>query len=161
MLVQLVSGDGDVFTVDSKVLALSKLLSNMLKYVDEDSDLEPIVLNSISTRVLAKILDYCRYHEDKPAPPIPKPLKSSNLEDVVCSWDREFINVDTELLLEIMMAENFLDIKPLLELTCAKIASLVKGKTTDQIRDEFNIINDFTPEEEALIKEENKWCDEL
>lgn len=44
-----------------------------------------------------------------------------------------------------------MDIKPLLELTCAKIASLVKGKTTDQIRDEFNIVNDFTPEEEALV----------
>lgn len=34
MLVQIVSGDGDVFTVDSKVLALSKLLSNMLKCKD-------------------------------------------------------------------------------------------------------------------------------
>ena len=24
----------------------------------------------------------------------------------------------------------------------------------------FNIVNDFTPEEEAQVREENKWCEE-
>ena len=51
-----------------------------------------------------------------------------------------------------------MDIKPLLELASAKVASIRKGKNTEEIRKTFNITNDFTPEEEQQILEENKWC---
>ena len=33
-------------------------------------------------------------------------------------------------------------------------------KTPDEIRKTFNIPNDFTPEEEAQIREDNKWAEE-
>ncbi len=58
------------------------------------------------------------------------------------------------------MAANYLDIKSLLDLSCAKIATLIKGKTPEEIRKTFNIVNDFTPEEEAQIREENKWAED-
>ena len=53
-----------------------------------------------------------------------------------------------------------MDIKSLLNLSCAKVASLIKGKTPEEIRSTFNIVNDFTPEEEAQVTEENKWYEE-
>ena len=40
------------------------------------------------------------------------------------------------------------------------VAALIKGKTPKEIRKMVNIVNDFTPEEEAQGIEENKWCDE-
>merc|ERR1711939_1090527 len=46
------------------------------------------------------------------------------------------------------------------DLACATIASMIKGKTPEEIRKTFNIVNDFTPEEEAQVREENKWCEE-
>lgn len=58
------------------------------------------------------------------------------------------------------MAANYLNIKSLLDLTCAKVASMIKGKSPEQIREMFGIENDFTPEEEEKIREENKWCEE-
>ena len=64
------------------------------------------------------------------------------------------------MLLQLILAANYLDIKPLLDLTCAKIASMMKDKTTEEMRQIFNIVNDFTPEEEAQVREENKWCEE-
>merc|ERR1719198_1058687 len=31
---------------------------------------------------------------------------------------------------------------------------------TEEIRKQFNIVNDFTPEEEAQVREENRWCED-
>ena len=38
-----------------------------------------------------------------------------------------------------------MDINPLLELGSTKIASIIKGKNTEEIRKTFNITNDFSP----------------
>jgi len=65
------------------------------------------------------------------------------------------------MLFELILAANYLDIKSLLDLTCAKVASMLKGKAPEDIRRTFNIKNDFTPEEEAQVREENKWCEEM
>ena len=89
-----------------------------------------------------------------------QPLKSANMSEVVQEWYANFVNVDQEVLFELILAANFMDIKPPLDLTCATVASMIKGKTPEEIRKTFNITNDFTPEEEAVVREENKWCEE-
>jgi S-phase kinase-associated protein 1 len=91
---------------------------------------------------------------------IEKPLKSANMAEVVQPWYAEYVNVEQDVLFELILAANYMDIKPLLDLTCASVASLIKGKSPEDIRRTFNIQNDFTPEEEAQVREENKWCEE-
>lgn len=118
-------------------------------------------LPNVKSAILSKIIEYMNYHKDHPAEQITKPLRSSNLaENNVSQWDIDFINVPNEILFEIIPAANYMDIRPLLELGCAKTASMIRGKTVEQIREEFNIVNDFTPEEEAKIREENRWCED-
>ena len=58
------------------------------------------------------------------------------------------------------MAANFLDIHPLLELGCAQVAQVIKPMSIPQIREYFDIQNDFSPEEEAQIVDENIWAEE-
>ena len=79
---------------------------------------------------------------------------------MVEAWYADFVNLEQETLFELVMAANYLDIKALLELSCAKVASLIKNKSVQEIRTFFNIENDFTPEEEAQIQEENRWAEE-
>ena len=61
------------------------------------------------------------------------------------------------MIFDLILGANYMDIKPLLELASSKVASIIKSKTTEEIRKTFNIINDFTPEEEQQIIKENKW----
>lgn len=61
---------------------------------------------------------------------------------------------------EIILAANYLDIKPLLDLGCRTVAGMMKGKSAEEIRKLFNIKNDFTAEEEAQIRRENEWAEE-
>ena len=94
-------------------------------------------------------------------PQIGKPLRSTELADVTTPWYTDFVNgLEQEELFELILASNYLDIKPLLELTCAKVATMIKNKSIPDIRKFFSIENDFTPEEEAQIMEENKWAEE-
>jgi len=67
---------------------------------------------------------------------------------VTDEWDVTFINsVDLDTTFDVINAANYMDIKPLLDLSCAKIASLMKGKTAEEIRTMFNIECDLTEEE--------------
>ncbi|CAN0893409.1 SKP1-like protein 11 [Linum grandiflorum] len=53
---------------------------------------------------------------------------------------------------------DYLNIKELMDLTCQKAAHMISGKTTKEMCKIFNIKNDFTPDEEANIRIENRWA---
>lgn len=69
------------------------------------------------------------------------------------------MGTDNDTLYNLTLAANYLDIPPLLDLCSARIASFIKDKTVEQIRANLNIVVDMTPEEEAQIREENKWAE--
>uniref|UniRef100_A0A7S2SQM9 Uncharacterized protein n=1 Tax=Rhizochromulina marina TaxID=1034831 RepID=A0A7S2SQM9_9STRA len=158
--VQLVSQEGDNFQVEAKVAKMSELVKTMLPDEDEGDEVQEIPLPNVKSSVLGKVIEFCRHYKEDPMTEIEKPLKSSTMSEVVQEWYATFVDVEQEVLFELILAANYMDIKPLLDLTCATVASMIKGKTPEEIRKTFNIVNDFTPEEEAQVREENKWCEE-
>jgi S-phase kinase-associated protein 1 len=158
-------------------LLLSRLFSHLLCSIpisyypyyyystDEDNEEEEgsnmeIPLPNVKSEVLRKVIEFCEHHLKEPMSEIEKPLKSQNMADVVQKWYADFVELEQVLLFELILAANYMDIKPLLDLTCATVASMIKGKSPEDIRSTFNITNDFSPEEEAQVREENKWCEE-
>jgi len=167
----LTSQEGESFEVEGRVAIMSELVKTMIGTADPDDNQDTsegtsadqdqeIPLPNVKSDVLGKVIQFCRKHVDEEMPNIEKPLKSAKMEEVVPKWDADFVNIPQELLFELILAANYMDIKSLLDLTCAKVASMIKGKTPEEIRKTFNIVNDFTPEEEAKVREENKWCEE-
>lgn len=57
-----------------------------------------------------------------------------------------------------IQAANYLNIEGLLDLTTQAIADNIKGKKPQEIREIFNIKNEFTPEDEERVREENSWA---
>ena len=161
--VHLVSQEGDSFDVSVKVAKMSELIKTMISEDAEENENEEgqeIPLPNVKSSVLTKVIEFCRHYSEDPMNEIEKPLKSANMQEVVQEWFANFVKIEQELLFELILAANYMDIKPLLDLTCATVASMIKGKTPEEIRKTFNIVNDFTPEEEAQVREENKWCEE-
>ena len=157
-MVKLVSLEGETLEVDEKVASKSQLIKNM---IDDAGTEEEIPLPNVKKHILVKIMEYCERHKNDEPPEIEKPLRHSNLSELVDPNDAKFIDIENlEDLFDIILAANYLDIKSLLDLSCAKVATLIKGKSPEEIRKTFNIPNDFTPEEEAQIREENKWAEE-
>lgn len=157
-IVTLVASDGEKFSVPRKVAVQSELIKSLID--EEATGNEEVPLTDIKSPILAKVIDFMNHHADVKLSEIEKPLKSANLAEIVPAWDAAFVELEQEQLFELVLAANYLDIKSLLDLSCAKVASMVKGKSPEEIRKTFNIKNDFTPEEEAQVLEENKWIAE-
>lgn len=67
-------------------------------------------------RLSIQVLEYCEHHRGEPLPT----TDASDNDDArkrttdISEWDQKFITVDQEMLFEIILAANYLDIKPLL-----------------------------------------------
>jgi len=155
--VKLLCSDGETVVVDLDIAEKSILIKGM---IDDAGPDEEIPLPNVKKAILDKVIEYCMHLRNNSPPDIEKPLRSSNISDVTSEWYANFINLDQDMLFEMILAANYLDVKSLLELSCAKIASLIKNKSVQEIRKFFMIENDFTPEEESQIMEENKWAEE-
>ena len=155
--VKLQCNDGEVLEVDVPAAEKSVLIKGL---IEESGTEEEIPLPQINKKTLEKVIVFCTHICTNEPPEIDKPLSHSDMAQVVDQWHAEYIDIPQEELFELVMAANYLDIKPLLELSCAKVASQIKNKSVQEIRKYFNIENDFTPEEEAQIAEENRWAEE-
>ncbi|KAF5729521.1 SKP1-like protein 1B-like [Tripterygium wilfordii] len=142
--ITLVSSDGEVFEVEEAVVMEAAAIKRM---IEDDCADGKIPLPNVKSKTLSKILEYCMKHaEDKDA--------AGNLK----SFDSDFMKVDTNTLYDLLMAANYLEIKKLLGLCCQTVTDMIKGKTPEQIRETFNIKNDFSAEEEDEIRNQNKWA---
>ncbi|KAG8714947.1 hypothetical protein FRC09_017078 [Ceratobasidium sp. 395] len=157
------TNDDERFDIDWDVFRRMRTL-----VMNDNPDLNPqdevVPLPNVTSAVFQKVLEYCEHHRHEPIPP--DDGSSSNDDprkrqvSEIGEWDREFIQVDQEMLFEIILAANYLNIKDLLDLGCKTVAEMIKEKTPEEIRKLFNIVNDFTPEEEAQIRLENEWAED-
>ena len=97
--------------------------------IDDAGTEDRIPIVQVSKPVMIKVVEFCEHMKEHTPPVIEKPLSSSDMSQIVDQWHADFVNVEDELLFEMVMAANYLDIKPLLELCCAKVASKIKNKS--------------------------------
>ena len=143
-------------------LLLPNVKSAFLKEIGNKSPpMTTLPLPDVKGATLKKVIEWCDHHrtdyekfaeeEDESTQP--------RLDDIP-DWDVSFFNIDQAEIFEIIMAAYHLNIKGLLNIGCKTVANMIKGKTPEEIRQTFNIKNDFTPEEEEQIRKENEWCNE-
>lgn len=158
--IKLQSSDGETFVVDTEVAKLSVVIKTMLEDLGMTSGEEEVVpLANVNAAILNKVIQWCTYHKDDTPLPEEDETKQKRTDDIT-SWDADFLKVDQGTLFELILAANYLDIKGLLNVTCKTVANMIKGKSPEEIRQTFNIKNDFTPMEEEQVRKENEWCEE-
>jgi S-phase kinase-associated protein 1 len=158
----LISSEGTSFNILVDRAMMSELVKTAYdEDAGEDGAPQDIPLPNLTTSILDAVVKFINQYATDPMTPVEKPLKSASVRDMVQEWYATFINLPQEQIFELMLAANYLDLKPLLDLTCAAIALKIKGRTPDEIKAEFNITDDWTPEEEAQMRAENKWCEEI
>jgi len=151
---KLISKDKKEFEVERKNAFISTLVKTSL---DTDAAATEVPIPGVHSAILAEVLTYMNHHKGVEPPIVEKPLRSKVMKDVCKDpFDAEFIDrigENRQALYDLILAANYMDIKSLLHLGCAKVASLIKGQPLEKIKD---ILSTGKPTEGTDKKEEKK-----
>jgi len=134
--VKLSSKDKKEFTVERKHAFISTLVKTSL---ENDDKAEEVPIPGVTGAILELVVNYMKEHKGVEPPIIEKPLRSKVMKDVCPhKWDADYIDKIGETrqqLYDLILAANYMDIKSLLHLGCAKVASLIKGQPLEKIKE--------------------------
>lgn len=121
----------EYLVVPRRNLTLSRLLSN-----SAELGCLRIELDKVRGPIMRQVLRYLHHHRGRTPATIAKPIRSVNMKRI-CEdpWDAELMDAcSRKAVFQIILAANYLDCPSLLHLGCAKIATLIKGKSPEEIR---------------------------
>lgn len=135
----LVSKDNKKFPINGDSFHMSELLKTL-----SECDEKELLFPNVSSEILSKVILYLEYHINEPVSQDNSPDKiKSNIfsENIKCKWDIEYIendimgnpNTAKENLYELIRAANYMDIQTLLQLSCTKVACMIKGESLEDI----------------------------
>ena len=143
--------EGDKINFPTRFVKYCKLLETMTggfeREMDEESDSDSdsddddneIPLDQVGKQEIYRICEFLTMHERNNLGLIPVPLPSCDLPDIISppefgKWISAFNSNDT---CDLILAAQYIDIQPLLLLSCARLSTFIKGKTPEEIRKEF------------------------
>ncbi|KAK3138864.1 hypothetical protein QOZ80_5AG0374430 [Eleusine coracana subsp. coracana] len=161
----LLSSDGEEFTVDVPVARKCGMISNM---IDDECVDGALVLPNIRSHVLSRVIEFLgrKLKLSRVLEALDKKQDSSAAAEKAAAekefkeFEVEFFKKlgDKEALFDVILAANYLHAQELLDASCFCASDRIRGLKVQEIRDYFNIANDFTPEEDERIIKENAWA---
>ncbi|KAH7692360.1 S-phase kinase-associated protein 1 [Dioscorea alata] len=145
--VNLISSDGKRFEVDVDLAKQSPIIAPAVK--QHDGNDPPTISINVPSEILPKIIDYWETHAQEE----PESVRKKNE-----LWDAEFVKMDTHLLAPVIMAAHYLEMTELVELTCQRVADMIKGKTIEEMHEILGIENNLTKEEEDELRQQIPWA---
>lgn len=159
--ITLVSEDEVSFSLSREAAKNSCMLRLLMQ---DEVDTTEVRVPEASSSTLSKIVQWCQHYENEPQSQSAELALDDDRHSKkyleISEWEQDFYTVDQELLFEIILASHLLEIPHLTHVGCKVVANMIKGKSPEEIRKTFNIINDFTPEEEDQIRREYEWAED-
>jgi len=136
------TSDHKLFELDREAVKLSKLADTM---IEGDVNEKTLPMPNVDSSMMKHIVKYLKYHAVNPVPENNAPDKlTSNVfsKNIKCDWDVMLIENDVmgnrntakENLYSLIRASNYMDIQPLLQLACTKVACMIKGESLEAIK---------------------------
>merc|ERR1719471_2448671 len=113
------------FPISRKAAELSKFVTTIL---EGDSEATTIEVRQVPAQTMERVIEYLQHHKGEEPQALPCPVRSIHMAQIVSDkWDATWIDaLDKKSIFEVILAANYMDIKSLLHLGCAKIATLIK-----------------------------------
>ncbi|XP_058765352.1 SKP1-like protein 14 [Vicia villosa] len=136
-LISVKTCDDVVFEIEP---SLAKNMKALQPLVDEDGAKVSVApLPNVSSNHMTMIMEYHRLSDAGK-------VKEFSVE-----------KLDNEELKDFLLAVHYLDLEALFEFLTLAVANRIENRSVRYVREYFGIQNDFTPEEEAAVREKNAW----
>jgi len=132
--VVLQTSEGEEVRMEKKLAFLSPVVQLEFNAADPEA---PIFLQKVSAVALHSVFDFCRFHVSPG-----RAIKERK------QYNKQYIrDLDTARICELASAAHYLNIKPLIDLSCKALAREIEGKSPEEIRSTFDLPDDLTEEE--------------
>ena len=143
MSVTLKSSDGRSYVVSEEGCKLSKYLQNYIYSGERE-----IQLDEARGDIVKSLAEYLQFYADNECTQIPEIIIGNDISKLLSPFDLRFINsLSYEQAFHLINLSNTLDLEHLHDLACFKIAAFIKGKTPEEVNQEFIIECQLTQEE--------------
>ncbi|XP_057543763.1 uncharacterized protein LOC130823157 [Amaranthus tricolor] len=132
------TSDGEISIIDENVADQMPAIHTSLEFLPD-----------ITGDIPSLVIEYCKAHAQNPNSTDPNYIQQ------VKNWDQQFVNeIDLNTLFELILAGKSLELPSLLDFTCQTMADMMKGRSMEEIRRNFNIKNhDFrSKNDEEIIR---------
>ena len=146
-------GESKTFEISKAAINISKTARDLIEQFGDEA--AEIPLPNVSGSVLEKVVAFCNHKKDNPDPVDDDRTEMQKRTAELTPWEKEFVDVNQDMLFKLILAANYLDIKALLDLSCKTVALQIKGMNADEIKNHFGVTRDFTPEEVEAVKRDH------
>nr|ANA07508.1 SKIP1-1a protein [Fragaria x ananassa] len=110
---------------------------------------------NVHSKELTRIIDFCTKHLALK----PKADHDEAGKKELRKFYAEYVKEDTtERIMELILAADYLNVNDFLDLLNQSVADRIKNKSVEYVRKLFGIESDFTPEEEAELRQQYAWA---
>ncbi|KAJ8760359.1 hypothetical protein K2173_012609 [Erythroxylum novogranatense] len=147
------SSEGECFEVDMAVACHLQIVKSVLEDCEGSSD-KVVSLFVVEAKYVAMIIEYYKTYVE-----LEEKHEEGGFEEKLKEFEKQFLEqIDKIELKGLVMAVNYLNAPAMFDAVCTTIAKHIENKSVEYVREYFGIVNDFTPEEEAQIREEHRWA---
>ncbi|TKY46292.1 SKP protein 1A [Spatholobus suberectus] len=142
--VKLKTADQVTFEVEPST---AKEMETVQSFIDTDGANASVVipLPNVTSSSLGRIIEFS--------------LEHSRGADNLQKFDEWFVAARShDELKELLLAANYLNMKNFFDFLSSSIVNVIKNKSVDFVRSFFDVVNDYTPAEEAEFCELNAWA---
>ncbi|GBM04421.1 E3 ubiquitin ligase complex SCF subunit sconC [Araneus ventricosus] len=152
-MVKFVSADGKSFYVEEKVSRKFKFADEKTEHVVGSGESGPV--EKIDSEILTIMIKWAEQHVNDPETNSDAEDAQVKRTDDMDEWDKELLDLDVETLFRLMHAARIAQMGGLSNVLLKKLASMIKGRTPDEIRKTFNITK--ITEEQMVKKRDEKF----
>lgn len=148
----LIASNNEKISLSKEAAMQSKLLETLINDLLDDD--KPIFnFYEIKYEILKKIVDYLNYYNNNKHKEINRVIAIYDFESEMNKWDIEYTNIDINIIIDLIYAANFFDIKSLIELLTIKLDSIMMRKNPDLINKLINKNENNNIDEKELFNE--------
>ncbi|WCJ42252.1 SKP1-like 11 [Euphorbia peplus] len=150
--ITLKTGDKQYFQVEECIAMEFAIVKAFFDDNDDSKYVSEVPLPNVYAKHLRLIIQYCEEQLKFRA-------EANRTEEEKQKYDEKFVaDLSDNDMKEMILAVSYLEIKSFLDMLCQSVADRIKDWSVQRVREFFGIPNDFSPEEEEKVRQENSWA---